>query len=86
MSCAKICRSNFEELKTVFAGINKNIASAQALPPATVLYPKATCLHQALIKCHTISGAMCFAGTKLVMTCVKKALGVDLYALCRLLI
>jgi hypothetical protein len=32
-----------------------------------------------LIKFHTISGARGLTGPKLVLTCVKKALGVDLY-------
>jgi hypothetical protein len=39
-----------------------------------------------LEKFHTISSAMGLTGPKLVLTCVKKALGVDLYAPCRHLI
>jgi hypothetical protein len=34
--------------------------------------------NQALIKLHTISGARGLTDPKLILTCVKKALGVDL--------
>jgi hypothetical protein len=39
-----------------------------------------------LIKLHTISGARGLTGPKFVLTCVKKALGVDLYGPFHLLI
>jgi hypothetical protein len=39
------------------------------------MYPKATCLQQALKKFHTISSAMGLTGPKLVLACVKKARG-----------
>jgi hypothetical protein len=53
---------------------------------AMALYPNATCLHQALINLHTFSSAMGLTGLKLVLACVKKALGLDLYAPFRQLI
>ncbi len=62
------------------------MVSTQVLHRATALYPNATCLHQALINIHTFSSAMGLTGPKLVLTCVKKALGLDLYAPCRHLI
>jgi hypothetical protein len=59
----------------------KPAVSTQALHPATALYPKATYLYQALINFHTITSAMGLTVPKLVLTCVIKAMGVDLYDL-----
>jgi hypothetical protein len=49
--------------KTEIILSTKAAVRTPALPPTTALYPKATCLHQVLIKFDTIRGAMCEKGT-----------------------
>ncbi len=69
-----------------------NLEKSRAFSIKALLFPEKALLFrlklrtQALINFHTISSAMGLSGPILVLTGVKKALGVDLYAAYRLLI